>query len=677
MVDEKERSMTQQPKLTDPMARRPTGEASNSGFERRQLYRELAQSAQEVRLLDQVLAAVTASSDQDALIRTMGFGIKDLLPYERWSRVSLALLDDSQQQIEIYRLIGERNNPFWDNVGKGIQAASHELGVEARFAMGTMHSDVSQEMLIDQAIRDGISGIAIAPADAEALEPAIRRAREAGIPLISFATPAIPQSAALLDIGTDNLRAGHLAGEAIARLLPGGGQVGLSIYGATQINMRQRIEGFQAAIAGTEIEALPAFAIHDDRDLGFHRGLETLAAHPNLAGAFGAASLNGPIWARAVAEAQRSNQVKIVGFDLVPATIAMLKEDRIHATIAQREFDMGFRSVEILTQMIVHGVEATLARQPNARFIDTGVDVVTLEHTSWSIALADYLKQTSKLMVDRATIAAVAGYGKPIKLLVIGILPEADPDITRQRAQLQPDSLIGRVVAAERSLIIDPLLEDAQAFAKTRARGARTLVGVPLLAERSVRGVLALESAEVDACTLADLTMLERMANAVVVALENARLFRQTIERQHALEAASRRQELLLQTIQDLGSPVAPIAPGILVMPLVGAIDDQRANRFIETLLEAIRNRDTQVVLIDITGVPVVDTSVANYIIQAAQATRLLGAEMVLVGISPAVAQTMVHLGIELAQITARADLESGFSYALARLKGRIVYRST
>jgi ABC-type sugar transport system substrate-binding protein/anti-anti-sigma regulatory factor len=671
--------MTQQPKLTDPIAQRaaPAAEAANSGHERRQLYRELAQLAQEVRLLDQVLAAVTSSSDQDALIRTMGFGIKSLLPYERWSQVSLALLDDQQHQIEIYRLIGERNNPFWDNVGKGIQAAAHELGVEARFAMGTMHSDVSQEMLIDQAIGDGISGIAVAPADAEVLEPAIRRAREAGIPLISFATPAIAQSAALLDIGTDNLRAGHLAGQAMARLLPGGGKVGLSIYSAEQINMRQRIEGFQAALAGTRIKTLPPFAIHDDRDLGFQRGRETLAAHPDLAGAFGGASLNGPIWARAAADAQRSDQVKIVGFDLVPATIAMLKEGSIHATIAQREFDMGFRSVEILSRMIVHGIEATLANQPSARFVDTGVDVVTLDHTPWSIALADYLKQTSKLMVDRATIDAVAGYGKPIKLLAIGILPEADPDISRQRAQLRPDSLIGRVVAAERSLIVDPLLVDGQPFAEARARGARTLMGVPLLAERHVRGVLVLESAEVEACTLADLTMIERMANAVVVALENARLFRQTIERQRALEEASRRQELLLQTIVDLGSPVASIAPGILVMPLVGVIDDQRANRFIETLLEAIRTRETQVVLIDITGVPVVDTSVANYIIQAAQATRLLGAEMVLVGISPAVAQTMVHLGIELAQITARADLESGFNYALARLKGRIVYGST
>jgi ABC-type sugar transport system substrate-binding protein/anti-anti-sigma regulatory factor len=668
--------MTTHLDLTDMAAQRanPFGAQCDMDNERRQLYRELAQSAQEVRLLDKVLAAVTSSSDQDELIRTMGFGIKELLPYERWSRVSLALLDDKQQELQIYQLIGERNNPFWDNVGKGIQAAAQELGVEAIYAMATMHSDVSQEMLIDQAIGDGISGIALAPADAEALEPAIRRARQAGIPLITFATPSIEQSAALLDIGTDDLRAGSLAGQAMARLLPTGGKVGTSIYSPDQINMRQRIQGFQVVTAGTAIDPLPPFAIHDDRELGFRLGCETLAAQPDLAGAFGAASLNGPIWARVIAAAQRTQQVKIVGFDLVPATIAMLKEGSIHATIAQREHAMGYRSVQLLSQMIVNGVEATLASQPVSRFVDTGVDVVTLERTPWSIALADYLKRPSDLTNDRALADAVARHGKPIKLLLIGILPGADPDIARQNARLQPGSLVGQVLVAERSLVVNPLLDDTAAFAEARARGARTLVGVPLLAERRVVGVLTLESAEADACMPEDLAMIERVANAVVVALENARLFRQAIERRRSIEEAAQRQELLLQTILDLSSPVASIVPGILVMPLVGVIDTQRARRFNETLLAAISARRTQVVLIDITGVSLVDTSVANSILQAAQSARLLGAEVVLVGITPAVAETIVHLGIGLAQIITRADLESGFGYALARLKGRIIF---
>ena len=644
-----------------------------TGGDPRQLYHDLALAAQEIRLLDHVLAAVTAASDQDTLIRTVGFGLKELLPYERWSRVSLALFDDDRGHLQSYQLIGERNNPFWDNVAQGIQAAARDFGVETTFAMATMHSDVTQDMLIDQAIGDGVSGIALAPADAAALEPAIGRARQADIPLITFGTPPVAGSAALADIGTDNLRAGRLAGQAMARLLPRGGTVGLSIYSSTQINMRQRVQGFQETAARSAIATLPPVEIHDDRELGARLAREILEAHPDLAGAFGAASLNGPIWARAAAEVRRAGQVKIVGFDLVPATVALLKEGRIHATVVQREYDMGYRSVETLCQLIAGGLSRRSETQAGPRVVETDVDVVTLERTPWSIALADYLKHPHIPAPDRATVEAVARRGQPIRLLLIGILPKADPDIAQQRQPLRPGSLAARVAAAGQSQIVDPQQHDDGAFAEARARGVRTLVGVPLLARRRVVGMLRLESLAAGACAPSELAMLERVANAVVVALENARLFRQAIERQRALEDATHHQELLIQTILDLSSPVAPIAPGILVMPMVGTIDTRRASRFIETLLGAISAHDAQIVLIDISAVAVVDTSVANAIIQAGQAARMLGAEMVLVGITPAVAQTMVHLGIALTQMTTRADLESGFAYALARLKRRIV----
>src|SRR5581483_6803576 len=113
--------MTRPPDIAAPSAG-PTAPAHAPSDERRGLYRELAQSAQEIRLFDRVLAAVNSASDQDELIHTIGFGLKELLPYERWSRVSLALLDAAAQQLDIYQLIGERNNPFWDNIGEGIRA---------------------------------------------------------------------------------------------------------------------------------------------------------------------------------------------------------------------------------------------------------------------------------------------------------------------------------------------------------------------------------------------------------------------------------------------------------------------------------------------------------------------------------------------------------------------------
>jgi len=315
-----------------------------------------------------------------------------------------------------------------------------------------------------------------------------------------------------------------------------------------------------------------------------------------------------------------------------------------------------------------------MATQPASRFINTGVDVVTLEQTPWSIALAEQIKQTGQSKIIREEQLAVRQHAAPIKILAIGILARADPTITAHTRSIAEDPLLQRVLATEHALIVHPFQEPDTVFADARTHGMHTMVGVPLTVRSGIRGFLRLESTEEEACTAAEMAMLERIAGALVVVLENARLFRQAATRHKILEEAARRQEVLLQTILELSSPITTIVPGILVMPLIGTIDTRRANQIIDTLLQHIAAQHAQIVLIEISGVPVVDTGVANYLIQAAQAARLLGAEVVLVGITPAVAQTIVQLGIDLDQIASRADLQSGFTYALARLKGRIIY---
>ncbi len=117
--------------------------------------------------------------------------------------------------------------------------------------------------------------------------------------------------------------------------------------------------------------------------------------------------------------------------------------------------------------------------------------------------------------------------------------------------------------------------------------------------------------------------------------------------------------------VQELSSPIIPIYQGILVLPLVGAIDSRRAAQIMEHLLESITTHQANIVMLDVTGVPVIDTSVASYLFQTAQAVRLLGSQVILVGIRPEIAQTMVQLGIDLTKMIARADLQSGLEYAL------------
>jgi rsbT co-antagonist protein RsbR len=136
---------------------------------------------------------------------------------------------------------------------------------------------------------------------------------------------------------------------------------------------------------------------------------------------------------------------------------------------------------------------------------------------------------------------------------------------------------------------------------------------------------------------------------------------------QEALRTVEQREAQLQQaltdlrasqaTIRELSAPVLPVLPGVLIAPLVGAIDESRATVFVANVLHAVERERAQQVIFDVTGVPLIDTQVARMILQAADAVRLLGAQVILVGIRPEVAQTVVGLGVALDMKT-YADLQ-------------------
>ncbi|MBM7554394.1 RsbT co-antagonist protein RsbRA [Thalassobacillus pellis] len=117
--------------------------------------------------------------------------------------------------------------------------------------------------------------------------------------------------------------------------------------------------------------------------------------------------------------------------------------------------------------------------------------------------------------------------------------------------------------------------------------------------------------------------------------------------------------------LQELSAPLIPVMENITVMPLIGTIDTERAKLIMENLLDGVIKHNAEVVLIDITGVPVVDTMVAHHIIQAAEAVRLIGSTCILVGIRPEIAQTIVNLGIDLTKFPTKSSLRKGFQSAL------------
>src|SRR5258706_13500253 len=130
----------------------------------------------------------------------------------------------------------------------------------------------------------------------------------------------------------------------------------------------------------------------------------------------------------------------------------------------------------------------------------------------------------------------------------------------------------------------------------------------------------------------------------------------------NALREIVGQQQRLIDTIRQLSAPLLPVHDGVPVMPLIGHIDSARGAQIMEELLNGVQQHQAAFVILDITGVPIVDTAVANHLIQTTHAVSLLGAHCILVGISPEVAQTLVQLGVDFQRLTTRSNLQAGIT---------------
>lgn len=129
-------------------------------------------------------------------------------------------------------------------------------------------------------------------------------------------------------------------------------------------------------------------------------------------------------------------------------------------------------------------------------------------------------------------------------------------------------------------------------------------------------------------------------------------------------EVIRRQQEELL----ELSTPVVKLWEGILALPLIGTLDSARTQVVMESMLDAIVKSNSRIAIIDITGVPTVDTVVAQHLLKTVTAARLMGADCIISGVRPQIAQTIVHLGINLLDVTTKATLSAAFMLALQRL---------
>jgi rsbT co-antagonist protein RsbR len=135
------------------------------------------------------------------------------------------------------------------------------------------------------------------------------------------------------------------------------------------------------------------------------------------------------------------------------------------------------------------------------------------------------------------------------------------------------------------------------------------------------------------------------------------------------------REEIIRQQREDmmeLSTPVIKVWDKILTLPIIGTLDSRRAQLMMEALLQKVVETGSTIAILDITGVKMMDTLVANHLIKTVTAARLMGARCILTGVSPAIAQTMVQLGIDLSQITTRSQMADGIKLALEMI-GRTV----
>lgn len=142
---------------------------------------------------------------------------------------------------------------------------------------------------------------------------------------------------------------------------------------------------------------------------------------------------------------------------------------------------------------------------------------------------------------------------------------------------------------------------------------------------------------------------------------------------QRSRDAVIRRQQ---DELLELSTPVVKLWDGVLALPIIGTLDSARAQVMMESLLDRIASTEAEIAIIDITGVPTVDTLVAQHLIKTVTAIRLMGSDCIISGVRPQIAQTIVHLGVDLGSVTTKANLADALALAMKR-GGAVVTRRT
>ncbi|WP_438036947.1 AAA family ATPase [Sorangium sp. So ce204] len=317
------------------------------------------------------------------------------------------------------------------------------------------------------------------------------------------------------------------------------------------------------------------------------------------------------------------------------------------------------------------------------------------------------------------TVEAMIAVGPDTVSLGLSMPLEARLDLAR--------SVVHYVARSREALVIGRADDDPRLAGDPHviARRPKSILGLPLLHQGRLSGVLYLENHLAEQAFTADrIELLRLLSSQAAVAVENAllyadlsavsaelreanerleqevkqrteelslanvrlsaqsaelrdanvRLLHELGERERAEAARAELQEEVIRfqraKISELSTPLVPITSDVMVMPLIGTLDEERAQDVLETLLDGATRSGTRTVIIDVTGIKGVDQRVANALLKAANALRLLGVQAVLTGIRGEVAQALLRLDIDMSRVVIRGTLQSGIAYAVGRSGG-------
>lgn len=286
------------------------------------------------------------------------------------------------------------NNPFFDFARDGcMQAAADIEGVDCLYIGPSEHTEADQIQVVEDLITRRVDGLAVSPSNATAMARALARAREAGIPVITWDSDLLAEDAALRStyIGTENRAMGVEQARLLRELKPEGGSLCIQSGGAAAMNHNERMQGLRDTLVGvesdappglrlegengwTEVEACPLYT-NDDFPLAVQQMADVLASEPDL----DVFSITGG-FPQFVDQAYRqavqpyrdridAKDLVIIGADTLPMQLDLLAEGLSHGQVGQRPYAMGYRSMEVLLELVNGGS----VEDP----IYTGLDVLT------------------------------------------------------------------------------------------------------------------------------------------------------------------------------------------------------------------------------------------------------------------------------------------------------------